>query len=47
MMRIELLIEEYRRSRQRRRARQAIKQWRDARICRQIARLEAGPERVH
>lgn len=47
LMRIELLIEEYRRSRQRRRARQAIKQWRDARICRQLARLEAGPERVH
>ena len=46
-MRIELLIEEYRRTRQRRRVRQAMRQWRDARICEQLARLEAGPERVH
>jgi hypothetical protein len=46
-MRIELLIEMYRRSRQRRRVRKAMREWRDARICEQIARLEAGPERVH
>ena len=46
-MRIELLIEEYRRSRHRRRVRQAMQQWRDARIWKQIARLEAGPDRVH
>jgi hypothetical protein len=46
-MRIELLIEEYRRSRQRRRVRRAMKHWRDAQICKQLARLEAGPERVH
>jgi DNA-binding NtrC family response regulator len=42
-----LLIEEYRRSRPRRRVRQAMQQWRDARICQPLARLEAGPERVH
>jgi hypothetical protein len=47
LMRIELLIEEYRRSRQRRRVRQAMQQWREARIGKQFARLEAGPERVH
>ena len=46
-MRIELLIEEYRRSRQRRRAKQARRLWRDARIVEQLERLEAGPERVH
>ena len=46
-MRIELLIEEYRRSRQHRRVKQAMQLWRDARIVEQIARLEAGPERVH
>jgi hypothetical protein len=47
LMRIELLIEEYRRSRQQRRVRNRMRQWREARICRQLARLEAGPERVH
>lgn len=47
LMRIELLIEEYRRTRQHRRVRQALRQWRDAQICKQLARLEAGPERVH
>jgi hypothetical protein len=47
LMRIELLIAEYRRSRQRRRVRTAMRQWREARICEQLARLEAGPERVH
>jgi hypothetical protein len=47
LLRIELLIDEYRRSRQRRRIRKAMRDWRDAQICRQLARLEAGPERVH
>jgi hypothetical protein len=47
LMRIELLIEEYRRSRQRRRVRKAMRQWRETRIFEQLARLEAGPERVH
>ena len=46
-MRIELLIEESRRSRQRRRVQMAMRRWRDARICEQLTRLEAAPERVH
>jgi hypothetical protein len=47
LIRIELLIEDYRRARQRRRVQKAMRQCRDARICKQIARLEAEPERVH
>jgi hypothetical protein len=47
LIRIELLIEQYRRSRQRRRVRNAMRLWREARVCEQLARLEAGPERVH
>lgn len=46
-VRIELLIEEYRRSRLRRRMRKAMRESRDARVYEQLERLESRPQRVH
>jgi len=45
--RIELMVELYRRARQRRVMRMARRMWRQTATEEQLARLEAPPERIH
>lgn len=47
LMRLELLIEEFRRAKQQRVLRQAMRVWRDAESDQRLARLDAEPERIH
>jgi hypothetical protein len=45
--RIELMIEIYRRAKQRRLVRVGVKIWRRTAIDQQLARLDAPPQRIH
>jgi hypothetical protein len=47
LMRLELLIEEYRRAKQERVMRRAMAAWREAESDQRLARHEAQPERIH